>query len=198
MGKTSISNSLLSILIVSLVIIGISANSQEKAVKQRYKSLFIEAGGSGVSVLTANFDIRFYKGRSDGLGMRIGIGGESSKTEPILGEGEIKNKFFTVPLEVNYILGKNRFSFEIGYSLTYISQTKTSSIRILEPNYTSTDESGNFMVSYIPVGFRLKPKGNGFMLKFNVGPLWIYSAPNLFDYEKTQFWAGLAIGYSFY
>ena len=179
------------------MIVVIPAHSQERKDINRSKSFFLEFGGSGVAVLTGNYDFRFFKGRNDGLGMRIGIGGESTKSDPLLGEGEIKNRFFAVPIEVNYILGKRNFSFEIGYSLTYISAKYHSSFQLFNPNSTITDESDNFLVSYMPVGFRLKPKKSGFMLKFNLGPLIDYSAPNLFQ-DKFQFWAGLAIGYSFY
>jgi hypothetical protein len=186
------------VLITLTVMIMNTTYAQESVDIHRNKSLFIEAGGSGVAMLTANFDFRFNKGRNDGLGMRVGIGGESSKTEPLLGEGETSTKLFTIPLEVNYILGEKRFSFEIGYSLTYVSESKNSRFRLFNPGYTSENESGNFIVSYIPVGCRLKPKKDGFMLKFNVGPLWNYSAANIFSDDKIQFWAGFALGYSFY
>ena len=120
------------------------------------------------------------------------------KSEPILGRGEIKTKLFTVPLELNYILGKRNFAFEIGYSLTFVSETKNTNIQIWNPNPTVTKESENFIVSYLPVGFRLKPNKSGFTLKFNLGPLINYSAPNIFEYDKIHFWGGIAIGYSFF
>jgi hypothetical protein len=198
MKRKPVSYRLFSFSVVLLIIFSIPAHSQERKDTHSNKNLYIELGGSGIAVLTANYDFRFLKGRNDGLGMRVGIGGESSKSEPLFGEGEIKNKLFTVPLEVNYILGKKRFSLEIGHSLTYISQTKNSSIQLFNPDFANTNESGKFIVSYVPLGFRLKPKKNGFMLKFNLGPLINYSAPNVFSYEKIQFWAGLAAGYSFY
>lgn len=198
MKRKTISYSLPSLLMMLITIISIPAHSQERKDIYRNKSFFLELGGSGVAVLTGNFDFRFAKGRNDGLGMRIGIGGESSKSEPLLGSGETKTKLFTVPLEVNYVFGKKRFSFEIGYSLTYVSETEDSSIKFYNPNYYNTHESGNFVVSYVPVGFRIKPKADGFLLKFNVGPLIDYSAPNVFYDNKIQFFAGLAIGYSFY
>ena len=191
-----ISHSLSYLLIMLILIFAIPARSQESKDINRSQSFFMELGGSGVAVLTGNYDFRFFKGHSDGLGMRIGIGGESSNSKPIFGEGETKIKLFTVPLEVNFIFGKKRFSFEIGYSLTYISENKNSSLQIF--GYNKTDQSGSFIVSYVPVGFRLKPKTDGFMLKFNLGPLINYSAPNVFHYDKNQFWFGLAIGYSFY
>ncbi len=189
-------SSLLILLIMLIVIFVIPAHSQERKDIYRSKSFFIEFGGSGVAALTGNYDFRFFKGRNDGIGMRIGIGGESSNSKPLFGDGEIKIKLFTVPLEVNYILGKKRFSFEIGYSLTYISETEYSSLQY--SGYNKTNQSGSFVVSYVPMGFRLKPKTDGFMLKFNLGPLINYSAPNVFHRDKNQFWFGLAIGYSFY
>ena len=185
------------LLILLIMIIEYPAYSQESKDLYPSNSFFVEFGGSGVAVLSANYDVRFGKGRNDGLGMRIGIGRESSKSDPFLGFGEIKIKLFTVPLEVNYVFGKKRFSFEIGYSLTYINMTESSSFSLFNPQYTYTNESESFFVSYLPVGFRLKPKTNGFMLKFNLGPLINYSAPNIFYEEKIQVWLGLAMGYSF-
>lgn len=187
-----------SLLMILIMIVAIPAYSQERKNINRSKGFFMELGGSGVAVLTGNYDFRFFKGSNDGLGLRIGIGRESTKSKPLLGEGETKTKLFTLPLEINYVFGKRNFSFEIGYSLTYISETKNSSFRFFNPEYTITDESGSFFVSYLPVGFRLKPKTDGFMLKFNLGPLLNYSAPNVFYDDKIQFWAGLAVGFSFY
>jgi len=198
MKMKSLIHSLLSILIVLFLLVTLRAAAQEVNERLPNKGLFIEFGGSGIAMLTANFDFRFGKGRNDGLGMRVGIGGESSKTEPLFGSGEIITKLFTVPLEVNYIFGKKRFSFETGYSLTYVYESTNSSFRFLDPYYTNDMETGKSLVSYLPVGFRLKPKRDGFMLKFNVGPLWNYSAANVFDKEKFLFWAGLAMGYSFH
>ena len=194
MKRKSVFYSLFSMLLVILVI---SAHYQERSEKYGNKSFFLEFGGSGVAVITGNADFRFLKGRNDGPGMRIGIGGESSQSESLFGGGGKKNTLFTVPLEFNYVFGKNRLSFEIGYSFTYIYQKTNSNFNFR--SYSSSEyEEGNCFVSYMPVGLRLKPKTNGFMLKFNMGPLIDYSAPNLFYYDKIQAWIGLAMGYSFY
>ena len=60
----------------------------------------MEFGGSGVAVLTGNYDFRFFKGRNDGIGMRIGIGGESSNSKPLFGDGEIKIKLISMILTI--------------------------------------------------------------------------------------------------
>lgn len=182
-----------SILTALLVIFSIQTHSQEIDNDRRSKSFFIEAGGSAVSVLSANFDFRFSKGHTDGLGMRFGVGYEDTDSKWILIEGKKTYLYFSVPLELNYILGKKRFSLEMGYSLTYAHLHTISK----SENYRS-EETGDLIVSYVPIGFRLKPKTKGFMLKFNTGPLINYSAPNIFSDNKIQFWLGLSLGYSFY
>ena len=86
---------------------------------------------------------------------------------------------------------------EAGYSVTYASITEDSYTNFL--GIVSTEHrSDNVVVSYLPIGFRLKPKLNGFMLKLNIGPVFNYSAPNVFSDNSTEIWGGLAVGYSFY
>lgn len=197
MKRKPVFNDLFSILTMVFMMFVLSVHSQERSEKYGNKSFFLEFGGSGVAVLTGNVDFRFLKGHNNGPGMRIGIGGESSQSESLFGEGGRKNTLFTVPLEFNYVFGKRRLSFEIGYSLTYIYQKTNSNFSFR--SYSSSEyQEGDLIVSYIPVGLRLKPKTNGFMLKFNLGPLINYSAPNLFYEDKVQPWIGLAVGYSFY
>lgn len=171
--------------------------AQESNVSTRNKSVFVEFGGSSATIVSGNFDMRFNKGRADGLGVRVGIGGGAIKEDYVLGEGSKKTKTLTVPVEVNYILGERRFSFEIGCSVTYMSITEDSSYRLFDEYYES-NESENLIVSYVPIGFRWKPKHNGFLLKLNVGPIFNYSAPNLASDESVGIFGGLALGYSFY
>lgn len=197
MKRKSIYQIMYPITLVLLVLFTISTHSQEKSDTNRNKSVFIEFLGSGATIITANFDIRFNKGRTDGLGMRIGVGGGSVSENYIIGEGSTKTKTFTVPLEVNYIFGKRKFSFEIGGSITYVSISEDSNFQLFGM-YTEEHESENVIVSYIPIGFRLKPENNGFMLKINIGPILNFSGPNLVSDETISFWGGLAIGYSFF
>ncbi|MGQ8335020.1 hypothetical protein ACUNWD_00600 [Sunxiuqinia sp. A32] len=195
--KRNFTSYLLSFILAMLV--AVTASSQENdTINTVNKSVFIEFGGAGLAVTSANYDFRFRKGRTDGLGMRIGIGWESLQTEPFLGEGYTKTKLFSVPLEINYLLGKRNTKFEIGFSLTYASETENRKFRFFNSDYTYTEESGNFVVSYLPVGMRFQPKTDGFMFKFNMGPIINYSAPNVFSDDEFQYWIGLAAGYAFH
>lgn len=197
MKRKSISQILHSLLVVLLVLISTAVHAQESPEASRNKSIFVEFLGSGATIVTANFDMRFKPGGTDGWGMRIGIGGGSLSEDPVIGEGSSKTKTFTVPIEVNYVLGKGRLAFEAGCSVTYVSISEDSTFQFLG-EYSESHESEDLIVSYIPIGFRLNPKSNGFMLKLNGGPLFNYSAPNLYSDYVMNFWGGLAIGYSFY
>jgi hypothetical protein len=82
--------------------------------------------------------------------------------------------------------------------LTYVSIDESSSYRFFSSEFSYTNESEKILITYLPIGFRLNPKKEaGFMLKFNVGPLWNHSAPNMLTTDKTLFWVGLDLGYSF-
>ena len=188
-------------LTVFLVLIAVPAQSQESKDGYHKKSIFVEFLGSGNALFTANFDFRFLKGQNHGAGMRLGIGGHSLKYKPLFGTGTIEETQFTIPAEVNYIIGKSSFGLELGYSLTYISFTKkeNTTFRFFGTGiHTYYNESGSMFVSYFPVGFRYSRDKGGLLLKLNFGPLISHSHPNVLFQEKIDFWGGLALGYSFY
>lgn len=197
MKRKSIFQMLYPTLLLLLVFFVSTAQTQEKGDSSRSKAVFVEFLGSGASIATANFDMRFNKGQSDGLGFRVGIGGGSISNDNFITEGSTKTEMFTIPLEVNYIYGEARFSFEFGYALTYASISEDYNSEFLGMS-SESHESENIIVSYLPIGLRWKPDTRGFTMKVNLGPLWNFSAPNLFSDEKVVIWGGLALGYAFY
>ena len=183
-------------MVLSLLFVPFSPHAQESDATSNTKNVFVEFLGSGAAVVSVNFDMRLNKGRDDGLGVRLGVGVGSVTTDHwLLEEGSVKTKLITIPLEVNYILGKNKFAFEIGGAVTYVNVTEDSNYEFLGEQYEDF-ENGNVLVAYIPVGFRLRTTKN-IMLKLNVGPLWNFSAPNLYAENEVYFFGGLAVGYSF-
>ena len=80
----------------------------------RAQNVFVEMGGQGL-LLTANYDSRFGN-RRDGLGGRVGIGYTAVNSD---------NSATTIPLSLNYLLGKNNKFFEIGLGAT-ISASKSN------------------------------------------------------------------------
>lgn len=136
------------------------------------------------------------KGKLTDWGCDLDLAQKQAKQ--IIGSGEIKDKMFSVPVEINYILGKRNFSFEIGYGITWIHIDEESSFKFLNDYYTNESGIGNYFVSYLPLGFRVMPKIKGFMLKFNIGPVFNYSSPNMWSENNVDIYAGIAVGYSFF
>jgi hypothetical protein len=72
------------------------------------RSVFAELGGSGLAY-SFNYDFRFDKTRIDSWGMRVGAGGYK-----IGGDS-----FFSLPVLVNKLYGKDERFFELGLGMTF-------------------------------------------------------------------------------
>lgn len=75
------------------------------------KILFVEIGGPGLAI-SLNYDQRL-SSEKDGWGYRIGVG--------YFGDGG--NTVFTVPLQINYLVGSNGKYFEFGGGTTFLNST---------------------------------------------------------------------------
>jgi hypothetical protein len=150
----------------------------------RNQAVYVEGLGSGI-LLSVNYDMRFRRGVQDGLGMRVGVGGASlSGTD---GTGQTASiGIVTVPLMVNYLVGKRRSAFEVGAGLTpgYASARVTSS-----GTYQSAEGFGVF-AGFLNVGYRLQPLRNGVVFRINWSP-----AINEYGFQPS--WFGISLGYGF-
>ncbi|RYY06349.1 MAG: hypothetical protein EOP43_06620, partial [Sphingobacteriaceae bacterium] len=79
----------------------------------RAQNVYIELLGQGL-LLTANYDTRFSNKRN-GIGGRVGVG---FGTLPLS-----NNTVFTIPIGLNYLIGKKINFFEIGLGATYLKST---------------------------------------------------------------------------
>lgn len=134
-------------------------------------AVYAQIGGPGLA--SVNFDRRFAN-KEDGVGGRIGVGGFSISD----GAGE-RISIFTVPVGVNYLIGKDEKNyFEVGIGFTYISGNVSSNA-----NFNSS--FGN-----ITLGYRLAPGDGGFMFKAEITPVF---GKGFF----VPYFAGLGFGYKF-
>ena len=157
--------------------------AQDEIPDQTHKSVFLELFGQGFTV-SGNYDFRFQKGQSHGLGMRMGLGYINWDLGPLLSKGSM----FSIPVEVNY-LTKGKMAFEAGAGLSLVSFKFSELWWFLEGK-------GTTFMSYLPVGLRWNPPVNGLMLKANVGPMIWWEG--LSEKGSLQLYGGFAIGYSFY
>lgn len=112
------------------------------------KYLFVEFIGNGLGI-SASYDVRLKPGRNDGFGLRAGLG--------------ILQSYATIPLAINYIVGKNRSGFETGLGITPAIQFG----RYPEnPMAFEEGEPAFDTVAFLNAGYWLQSY-NGFMLRAN-------------------------------
>lgn len=144
----------------------------------------LEVFGPG-SLFSANFDIRFAK-KERGLGLRIGLGGSPLG---LLGQSCNSGAQISLPLGLNYLIGKNTHYVELGggVALTVIGGTKLFCTGIKKSFFS--DETQTY--KYILAGYRYQPNlKRGFTYRVFISPLF---QPEF----STKLWGGLSIGFRF-
>lgn len=168
---------------VAALLIGSQMVSAQDAppLSARNKAVYLEGLGSGV-LLSANYDFRF-KPVQDGLGLRVGLGGgvlSDPNSDAIAG-------LVTLPLVLNYLVGKRRVAFEMGAGVTpvYVNASGTNQA-------TGDFISGNGFGAFgsLNLGLRLQPIRNGVVFRLNWAPV----VSNTGFYPS---WFGVSVGYAF-
>lgn len=137
------------------------------------QSIFVEGLGSGI-FYSFNFDTRFTP-EPNGWGGRIGMGYISA-------EGD---RIYTVPLVINYLLGRKKNFLELGAGVTFVGLI----------DRTNTNFSSNLVnvesgaVGTLSIGYR-RVSPSGFTFRAGLTPL-------IGDLLEEYFWPQLSFGYSF-
>lgn len=140
---------------------------------KRAQNVFIELGGQGI-LLTANYDTRFGN-RRDGLGGRAGIG-------YIAADGEHAT---TIPIGLNYLLGKGNKFFEIGLGATVVSSKVNFSF--FDDNEAEQNSS---VIGTMSFSYRVQPVDSGFSFRAGITP--VFNSDFFIPY-----YGGLSLGYTF-
>jgi hypothetical protein len=149
-------------------------------------SFFAEGGGPGI-MFSANFDRRF-KASQLGLGARAGLGFVTAYDDyydPVTGYyvyGDQKSAV-TIPVQLNYIFGKNNspHTFEVGAGATYVTK-KLSIMNFYDDKRTQFFGTFAFM-------YRRQPRNGGFSWRAGFTPL--------IGDGLIQPFGGVSVGYSF-
>lgn len=145
--------------------------AQEAVPVKRAQNAFVEIGGQGL-LFTANYDTRF-SNRRDGLGGRAGIGYISVDGEHIT----------TIPLSLNYLLGKGRNFFEVGLGATFALTNDGQSIIF-------DGDSGDGVIGTMSFSYRLQPIDSGVSFRAGITP--VFNSSGFIPY-----YGGISIGYTF-
>lgn len=132
------------------------------------KAVYLEIGGPGLA--SANFDMRFAK-TENGAGFRIGVGAFSVNSVSVV----------TVPVGLNYLIGKEKNFFELGAGFTYLNVSAKNN-----------GNSKDFKSSYgnATIGYRYAPPKHGFFFKAEITPVFG-------DGFFIPYFGGLGFGYKF-
>ena len=117
------------------------------------QAVYFQLGGSG-PYLSANYDRRFGK-RLDGAGFAVGIGYF----------GDSYESYFSIPVSINYLIGRKTHFVEMAGGATFMSETYEDWYGSGE-NYTD-----NYMIYHLNLGYRHQPATGGFFLRGGFSPL---------------------------
>lgn len=157
------------------------------------KVVYVEAGGIGLP-FSFSFDTRFKKGTNTGMGGRIGVGGFAIDDE----------KMLTIPVQLNWLFGKDKNYFELGVGATFLhyegfeyyedyrcDATGCYPVgRVYAGDFILPISNVNSVMGTLNFGYRRIPVGSGFTWKAAVTPI----------FNNNGFWplyAGIGIGYKF-
>jgi hypothetical protein len=139
---------------------------------QSNKILFLELGGPGLAI-SLNYDQRFST-KKTGLGFRVGMG--------YFGDGG--NTVFTIPLQLNYLLGNNGKFFEFGAGTTFLNTTGDNTGK------TFIFDRVTGFIGTATIGVRYEPAKS---LNFRLAFVPIFAGPG----EGVIPAGGFSIGYTF-
>ena len=151
----------------------VTHSKADSALYTRAQNVYIELGGPGL-LFSANYDTRFSQ-RRDGIGGRIGLGFIDAGGASVV----------TLPVQLNYLLGKKDKYFEIGLGATYASFNSGSNFL----SFDTTPVTANTVLGTMTFGYRYQPVDGGFNFRASFNPI--------FDSSNFVPYFGLSFGYTF-
>ena len=134
------------------------------------QAVYAELWGKGL-IFSVNYDRRFSK-RLDGLGFSVGAG-----YLKVDGVG-----LFSLPVGLNYLLGKNGKYLELGAGASYFSATIS--------DIDNASDHGSTVIGTMTIGYRSQPVNGGFMFRAGLNPI-------IFKNNFIPYWPYISFGYNF-
>ncbi|MFD1256437.1 hypothetical protein ACFQ3S_06475 [Mucilaginibacter terrae] len=140
---------------------------------KRVQNVYVELGGPGL-LFSANYDTRF-QNRQDGIGGRVGLG--------LFATGGFS--LTTVPVQLNYLLGKKGKYFEIGLGGTFVKANNNND----NDNDDFFDFNESTTIGTMTFAYRYQPVNGGF--NFRGGLNTLFNSSNFVPFY------GVSFGYTF-
>ncbi len=130
----------------------ISRNNKLVITDRPPQAVYFLIGGSG-PILSINYDRRFEK-KVNGPGFAVGVGffGESGAS------------IFSIPVSLNYLIGRNSHFLEIAAGTTYISAAESDI-------FSDESDKTSAFIFHINLGYRYQPTRGGFFFRGGISPL---------------------------
>jgi len=138
------------------------------------QAVYAEVFGRSID-FSLNYDRRF-SNRLDGWGFSAGLGGASSN------EINNNNTYFSIPVSINYLAGKNGKYLEVGAGVSYFNAT-------IDDNQDFYS-GGSSIIGTLTIGYRNQPIHGGFMFRAGFNPI-------IFRNQFVPYYPYVSFGYNF-
>ncbi|MEM9835292.1 MAG: hypothetical protein AAF828_02240 [Bacteroidota bacterium] len=128
------------------------------------KAVYLELGGNGI-LYSLNYDMRLQRGRQDGIGFKVGIGGLSVNADTDSGSGNAG--YLAVPATFNYLLGRKRHALEMGVGATFFYVSAEGDFG---DNGEFVDGHGAALLPHYNFGYRYQALNDGFTFRLTYTP----------------------------
>ena len=143
---------------------------------------------SGVNITQGlHYDMRFKKGQPNGLGFKAGVGGFSVRR--IVRVRNVEEGLLSLPIQLNYIVGKKRHGLELGLGVLPAFAT-VDNTEIAFGNERIAINDFEMIGSLATIGYKFQPRKNGIAFGINYNTV---VTPN----SGIQSYLGVQIGISF-
>ena len=130
----------------------ISRNQKAVVTDRSPQAIYFLIGGSA-PIISINYDSRFQK-KVNGPGFAVGLG--------FFGESGVS--VFSVPVSINYLLGKSSHFFEIAAGATFVTAT-------VSDFFDAGSTTGSGFIFHLNAGYRYQPTRGGFFFRGGISPL---------------------------
>ena len=111
-----------------------------------------------------HYDMRFKKGQANGFGFKAGVGGFSMRR--VVRLRKVEEGLLTLPIQINYIVGKKRHGLELGLGVLPAFATLNGT-ELQFGNERITIQDFEMIGSMATIGYKFQPRKNGISFAIN-------------------------------